>query len=111
MYPHWLQYLRYQAALLQWVGRFSQIYSAKYWKKRIAQILGEENVINARKTFTGVVHGISLKFSIEQEVIWADVEAHDRGTIIGYAWAVKLAAKFRDTITWLNLRQLVLVPL
>ena len=26
------------------------------------------------------------KFSIEQEVVWAYVEAHDHGTIIGYAW-------------------------
>ena len=33
------------------------------------------------------------KFSIEQEVVWADVEAHDHGTIIGYAWVNQTSCK------------------
>ena len=35
----------------------------------------------------------SPKFSIEQEVVWTYVEAHDRGTIIGYAWANQTSCK------------------
>ncbi len=33
------------------------------------------------------------KFSIEQEVVWAYVESHDRGTIIGYAWVNQASCK------------------
>lgn len=33
------------------------------------------------------------KFSIEQEVVWAYVDAHDRGIIIGYAWANQTSCK------------------
>ncbi len=33
------------------------------------------------------------KFSIEQEVVWAYVEAHDHGTIIGYAWVNQVSCK------------------
>lgn len=33
------------------------------------------------------------KFSIEQEVVWAYVEAHDHGTIIGYVWVTQTSCK------------------
>lgn len=33
------------------------------------------------------------KFSIGQEVVWANVEAHDRGTILGYVWANQTSCK------------------
>ena len=33
------------------------------------------------------------KFSIKQEVVWAYVEAHDRGTIIGYTWVDQTSCK------------------
>ncbi len=33
------------------------------------------------------------KFSIEQQVVWADVQAHDHGTIIGYMWANQTSCK------------------
>lgn len=33
------------------------------------------------------------KFSINQEVVWAYVEANDRGTIVGYAWSDQTSCK------------------
>ena len=33
------------------------------------------------------------KFSINQEVVWASVEAHDRGTIVGYMWFDQTSCK------------------
>ena len=33
------------------------------------------------------------KFSIKQEVVWAYVETHDHGTIIGYAWTNQTSCK------------------
>jgi hypothetical protein len=33
------------------------------------------------------------KFSINQEVVWAYVEAQDHGTIIGYAWFNQTSCK------------------
>lgn len=33
------------------------------------------------------------KFSIEQKLVWAYVESHDRGTVIGYAWVNQTSCK------------------
>ena len=33
------------------------------------------------------------KFSINQEVVWASVEAHDRGTVVGYVWFDQTSCK------------------
>jgi len=33
------------------------------------------------------------KFSIEQQVVWAYVKAHDHGTIVGYMWANQTSCK------------------
>jgi len=33
------------------------------------------------------------KFSIDQEVVWAYVESHDYGSIIGYAWVNQTSCK------------------
>ena len=33
------------------------------------------------------------KFSIKHEVVWANVEAHDHGTIIGCVWANQTSCK------------------
>lgn len=33
------------------------------------------------------------KFSIKQSVVWADVPAHDHGTIIGWIWANQTSCK------------------
>jgi len=49
-----------------------------------------------RKNFH-YVSTVSLKFSIEQEVVWAYVEEYDR-TIIGYTVVNQIAAAW-DTIT------------
>jgi len=32
-------------------------------------------------------------FSIGQEIVWAYVEAHDHGTIIGYVWVEQASSK------------------
>ncbi len=35
----------------------------------------------------------SPKFALAREVVWANVEAHDRGTIIGCVWANQTSCK------------------
>ena len=35
----------------------------------------------------------SPKFSLAREVVWANVEAHDHGTIIGYVWTNQTSCK------------------